>query len=220
MTIKKILIGFVAALLLLTAIVLFRTWQFKPAAITPIPKANIAVNNQQIAEHLSQAVQFKTISKEHRSEIDYQQFSAFISWLAQTYPDVHQQLELKKFNDYTLLFHWRGSEPNKKAILLSAHYDVVPVIAGTESLWSHPPFAGTIDSEHVWGRGTLDDKGSAITLMEAITHLLAQDYRPKRDVYIALTHDEEIGSKYGAAARCDSGDFFCNWKLVKREQHL
>ncbi|WP_188729319.1 M20 family peptidase [Pseudoalteromonas gelatinilytica] len=203
MTIKKILICFVAALLLLTAIVLFRTWQFKPAAITPIPKANIAVNSQQIAEHLSQAVQFKTISKEHRSEIDYQQFSAFISWLAQIYPDVHQQLELKKFNDYTLLFHWRGSEAHNKAILLSAHYDVVPVIAGTESLWSHPPFAGTIDSEHVWGRGTLDDKGSAITLMEAITHLLAQDYRPKRDVYIALTHDEEIGSKYGAAAIAD-----------------
>lgn len=61
MTIKKIFIGFAAALLLLTAIVLFRTWQFKPAAITPIPTANIVVNSQQIAEHLSQAVQFKTI---------------------------------------------------------------------------------------------------------------------------------------------------------------
>jgi carboxypeptidase PM20D1 len=52
---------------------------------------------------------------------------------------------------------------------VTAHYDVVPVIPGTEGAWKHPAFAGDIDEGYVWRRGTLDDKSAVITILEAVT---------------------------------------------------
>jgi carboxypeptidase PM20D1 len=37
-------------------------------------------------------------------------------------------------------------------VLLSGHYDIVPVISGTEPTWTNPPFAGVMDDTHIWGR--------------------------------------------------------------------
>ena len=34
--------------------------------------------------------------------------------------------------------------------------------------WTHPPYAGHRDATHVWGRGTLDDKGSLVGICVAV----------------------------------------------------
>lgn len=47
------------------------------------------------------------------------------------------------------------------------HYDVVPVIQGTERLWKHKPFAAEIADGFLYGRGTLDDKVTVIGILEA-----------------------------------------------------
>ena len=52
---------------------------------------------------------------------------------------------------------------------------------------------------YIYGRGTLDDKGSAITLLEAAEMLIAQGFTPGRTIYISLGHDEEVGGDSGAA---------------------
>src|SRR5690606_40689716 len=78
-----------------------------------------------------------------------------------------------------------------------AHQDVVPV---TEAdAWTHPPFAGTVADGYLWGRGTMDDKGSLIAWLEAVERLLAEGFRPSRTVYLAFGHDEETGGE-GARA--------------------
>jgi carboxypeptidase PM20D1 len=77
--------------------------------------------------------------------------------------------------------------------------DVVPVEEMTGAQWAHPPFDGVISEGYVWGRGTMDDKSSVFGILEAAEMLLAEGFEPRRTVYIAFGHDEEIGGKAGAA---------------------
>jgi carboxypeptidase PM20D1 len=75
--------------------------------------------------------------------------------------------------------------------------DVVPA---DPAQWSHAPFSGDIADGYVWGRGTLDDKVAVLGILEAIGALAAEGFRPRRTVYLAFGHDEELGGDAGAAA--------------------
>ena len=79
-----------------------------------------------------------------------------------------------------------------------AHYDVVPVTPGTEADWKHPPFDGVIADDAVWGRGSVDDKGTLVAIFEAVEALAASGFKPRRTVLILSGHDEEAG---GSGAR-------------------
>jgi carboxypeptidase PM20D1 len=52
----------------------------------------------------------------------------------------------------------------------------------------------------VWGRGTLDDKTTVLSILEAVEGLVREGYRPPRTVYLAFGHDEEVSGRYGARA--------------------
>jgi carboxypeptidase PM20D1 len=99
---------------------------------------------------------------------------------------------------HSLLFKWKGSDVTLSPILFEGHYDVVPIIPGTEDLWDEMPFSGTISNNRIWGRGALDDKSGVIGLMEAATYLIKNNFQPTRTVYFGFGHDEEIGG--GGAA--------------------
>lgn len=58
----------------------------------------------------------------------------------------------------------RGSRPGP-AILLDGHIDTVPV--GDPALWTHDPFAGEIQGDRLYGRGTSDMKGSVAAMVLA-----------------------------------------------------
>ena len=64
----------------------------------------------------------------------------------------HQQLTHEVVGRHSLLFTWQGLEASAVPILLMAHIDVVPVEPGTESNWTHPPFAGEVANGFIWGR--------------------------------------------------------------------
>ena len=76
-----------------------------------------------------------------------------------------------QLND-TMLYRWPGSDPSLKPILVTGHYDVVPVIPGSEDQWQQPPFSGAIVDGVIWGRGALDDKSGVLGILEAATYLL------------------------------------------------
>ena len=100
----------------------------------------------------------------------------------------------------TLCFlNGRAATDSLAPILLTAHYDVVPVIPGTESIWEEEPFAGVISNNRIWGRGALDDKSGVVGMMEAATYLIKNNFQPTRTVYFSFGHDEEIGG--GGAAQ-------------------
>jgi len=85
--------------------------------------------------------------------------------------------------------------------LITGHYDVVPVIPGSETKWQQPPFSGNIVDGVIWGRGALDDKSGVVGILQAVTYLLEQGFQPQRTVYLSFGHDEEIGGRNGAGAK-------------------
>lgn len=196
---KRFLLFFGVGLAALVGFLVVTAVQFVPQKIES-DTSSLAVpspDGQMLAQKLSEAVRFKTISYESGNPDDYAAFAAFSAWLEGAYPSVFEQLTLHRINQHTLLFHWKG-QTTQAPVMFSAHYDVVPVNAGTEGDWAHPPFAGVIADGLIWGRGTLDDKSAVIALMSSVESLLAQQFTPQRDIYLAFTHDEEVGSELGA----------------------
>lgn len=147
-------------------------------------------------ERLSGALKFKTVSSSDYERIDYKEFSAFLAYLEQNYVSVFSTLEVEKPGDYNLVLRLHGQNRNKKPYLFIAHYDVVP--AKEEEGWPYPPFSGAVEEGKIWGRGSFDDKGSLIALLEALELLLEEGFTPIRDLYFAFGYDEEVGGARGA----------------------
>ena len=84
-----------------------------------------------------------------------------------------------------------------KPVLFLAHLDVVDALRAD---WSLEPFALTEQKDGwLYGRGTMDDKGPAATLMAAALALVRSKVVPDRDIMLALTSGEENGDEPGAA---------------------
>ena len=195
---KKLLLSFVLIIGALLSIALVRTLMHS----APEPIVNVGVtadiDGEAAINNLAASIRFKTISHQDKEKFSPQEFEGFIKWAADTYPEFHSAMQLEML-EYTLLFKWEGSDNSLAPILLTAHYDVVPVIPGTESIWEEEPFAGVISNNRIWGRGALDDKSGVVGMMEAATYLIQNNFQPTRTVYFSFGHDEEIGG--GGAAQ-------------------
>lgn len=154
-------------------------------------------------ERLGRAVAFRTVSTDsappHREA-----FLAFQAFLRQAFPLVHEHLVRTEIAELSLLYEWPGRDPAAKPVLLLAHQDVVPAVDA--AAWTHPPFSGALAEGFVWGRGTMDDKGSLMAVLEAVERLLAEGFRPERTVFLAFGHDEESGGQgaYAVARHLES----------------
>ena len=198
---KKIIIVFLG---LITTIAGISTWrantyyqdvQYKPSKTIVL----IEIDEYAVVERLSKAIQIPTVSKDDPAEVDPQPFIAFHHFLKENYPQVHANAELKKINDYSLIYKFIGTNSSLKPILLMGHMDVVSVDDITAKKWTYPPFSGTVADNMVWGRGALDDKSTVMALMEAMELTLAKGEKLQRTVYFSFGHDEEVGGKQGAA---------------------
>jgi carboxypeptidase PM20D1 len=195
---KKVIRLVAVALLLLIAVLLLNTLRISSKQLLGVAVAPAMSVSDSAITHLAEAVKIRTVSFEDLSLMDSTQFEKFVGFLAKTYPLVHSRLKLERVSTYGLLYEWKGKETSLKPALLMGHYDVVPVVQGTEKMWKHQPFAGDIAEGFVYGRGTLDDKVTVIGVLEAVEHLLKQNYQPNRSFYLAFGHDEEISGRYGA----------------------
>lgn len=194
---KKI-IGGLAIVGIIFGVALWRTSDL-PSPYLDAPTAPIPdYDDNIIAQHLAEAARMKTISWSPTAETEGDAFLAFHNWLENTFPNAHRTLRREVVNDYSLLYHWKGSDPSRKPIGILGHMDVVPIEPGTEGDWTHPPFDGVIEGGFVWGRGVLDDKSTVVLTMEAIEKLTAEGFVPSQDIYLAFGHDEEIGGQRGA----------------------
>ena len=199
---KKLLLGLAAVLVCLVAVAAFRaTTVFEDVQLPPAEDlAGLTLDEAAAVERLAGAIRFRTISHDDRSNFDADAFLAFHDYLRASFPRVHERAEPTRINDYSLLYHIAGSDPSLKPILLMGHMDVVPVDDVTLPEWTHDPFAGEVIDGVIWGRGTLDDKLSVMSFLEAVEALLRDGFEPKRSLYLSFGHDEEVGGMDGAKA--------------------
>jgi succinyl-diaminopimelate desuccinylase len=80
------------------------------------------------------------------------------------------------------------TQPN---LMFAGHTDVVP--PGDEKTWSHPPFAGEVAGDLLYGRGAVDMKGGiACFAAAALDYLAANGGKPKQgSISLLITGDEE-----------------------------
>ncbi len=186
-------------LLIVIAVIVVRTFMHTPPPMADVTRVNIDIDSDRAARHLSESITYKTVSNQSMSDKNDEEFTGFIQWVKDTYPEVNTELELVMLNQ-TMLYKWRGTDESLKPILVTGHYDVVPVIPGSEDKWEHPPYEGKIVDGIIWGRGSLDDKSGVIGILEATTFLIADGFKPTRTIYLSFGHDEEIGGPKGASA--------------------
>ncbi len=196
---KKVLMFLGLTIAGLLAVVLVKTATFSSKQVQMKP-VKVSVDVQAVAKRLAESIRFRTISFEDSKQFQGKPFLDLIQFLEKSFPLVHKHLKVEKVNKYSLLYMWKGSDPSLKPFLLMGHTDVVPVAGGTLKDWKHPPYSGKIVDGAIWGRGSLDDKVAVLGALEGVEALLAQNFKPKRTLFLAFGHDEEIGGSDGARA--------------------
>ncbi|MFT4938020.1 MAG: carboxypeptidase PM20D1 [Paraglaciecola sp.] len=198
---KKIILGLLVAIIILAAVLVIRansTFEDTQYRVEN-PLKPVVIDQEGAVQRFVRAIQIPTISYDDRNNFNHQAFSDFRQHLEASFPLVHQQATQTKINQYSLIYHLKGSDPDLKPALFMGHMDVVPVDENTLDQWLQLPFGGKVVEGTIWGRGTIDDKVSVLALMESMETLLKQNIKPTRSIYFAFGHDEEVGGE-GAIA--------------------
>ncbi|MDD1736298.1 MAG: M20/M25/M40 family metallo-hydrolase, partial [Methanothrix sp.] len=89
----------------------------------------------------------------------------------------------------------------EKTLVIYAHLDVVPA----EGAWDTDPFQAMQKEGRIYGRGVSDCKGSIAALIAALRSLLKTG-RPRYNLSVILTTDEEVGGYSGLCYLTDLGE--------------
>lgn len=197
---RNILALLFAAAGALAGVLLFNvaTHSSRQIEVAAVPRAQ--VDEQAVAARLGEAIRFQTISNFLNPDADADALRALQAHIAESFPAIHAAAKREVVGAYSLLYTWEGSDPTAAPIALLAHQDVVPVAPGTAKDWQQPPFDGVIADGFIWGRGSWDDKGNLYAMLEAAEQMSKAGFRPKRTIYFAFGHDEEVGGTRGAKA--------------------
>ncbi|MBP9989394.1 MAG: hypothetical protein KBT46_07835, partial [Ruminococcus sp.] len=89
---KKVKFGILGAAGALTAATVVKAAKFKPEKTEKIEIENRKIDSNSVAEHLSNAIQCKTISKPGDVGVDWAEFEKLHKYLDDTYPLIKKNL--------------------------------------------------------------------------------------------------------------------------------
>ena len=147
----------------LIVVILVRTLQFKPKQLGVLEAEPITLDQEKIVADMVDMIRCKTVSNRDDNLVDWEEFTKFQDLLRERFPLIHEKCHLEKIGKSGLLYYLPGEASDKPSVCM-AHYDVVPV---EEEGWDKPAFEGIIEDNVIWGRGTLDTKGTLCGVMEA-----------------------------------------------------
>ena len=186
------MIGLYIALPLLIVLILIgipvvRALRFRPEKGETYPDLFVECDEEKAVSDLAEMIRCKTVSDTDESKEDDAEFEKFEKLLPRLFPNVHAACTFTKLGKRSLLFHWKGKDSSVCRVLM-AHYDVVSV---EPSLWQKPAFEGILEEGVLWGRGTLDTKGTLNGVLQAAETLIARGFVPQNDIYLAFSGNEE-----------------------------
>lgn len=150
-------------------------------------------------ELLERAIAFPTVAGRGQ-HVPYAEYLAG-EYRAGGFGDVRIERYTGQPGDETaaLIVRWPAAGTAKaKPILLLSHMDVVEAKA---SDWEIDPFKLVVKDGYYYGRGTIDIKSGNVAITAALLKLKAEGFKPKRDLIVFFTGDEETqmnGAKLGA----------------------
>ncbi len=177
-----------AVIVLFLGILLLRAAMFVPKEEVKASGSPIALDEKKIVDDMVEMIRCKTVSYNDESLIDKDEFVKFQNLLPRLYPSVHDTCTREFVGENGMLYRWKG-KTEKEPVVFMSHYDVVPA---EESQWEKPAFEGIVEDDVIWGRGTLDTKGTFCGIMEAAEKLITEGFVPEHDIYFAFSGQEEI----------------------------
>jgi carboxypeptidase PM20D1 len=183
-----ILLVLLALLVVFLVVLIIRAAMFVPGEeLTPAGE-ELSLDEEKIVSDMQEMLRCRTISYNDESLIDKEEFRKFQELLPKLYPKLHAACERQFLGVNGMLYRWKGKKEGDPVVLMS-HYDVVPV---EESQWEKPAFEGIVEDGILWGRGTLDTKGTLCGILEAAEKLIGEGFVPEKDIYFAFSGQEEI----------------------------
>jgi carboxypeptidase PM20D1 len=144
-------------------------------------------------EMLKRSVAFKTV-------MDEGQVPAYAEYLAgelKAHGFAAEDIRITPMGETaTLTAVYHGTDPKLKPLLVASHMDVV---SAKRDDWERDPFAPVVENGFLFGRGSADNKFGLVTSMTAIFWLKHEGFKPKRDIVIVLSGDEETSQATTAA---------------------
>jgi carboxypeptidase PM20D1 len=143
---------------------------------------------------LQAVVRRRTVAGDAKDDAE---FDGLHEELRSHFPQLFATCEQVPLPDHALLLRWPGAAADRPIVLM-AHQDVVPVNPRDE--WTHPAYGGDVVEGVVWGRGTLDCKGSLVAICAAVEELLDDGARPAQDVGLSFGAAAEVHGTSAPAA--------------------
>jgi carboxypeptidase PM20D1 len=91
-----------------------------------------------------------------------------------------------------LIARWKGQDPGLKPLVISGHMDVVEAKPAD---WERDPFTPIVENGLLYGRGSSDMKLDDALAVAALVELRREGYKPRRDIVLAFSGDEETTMK-------------------------
>jgi len=151
----------------------------------------------EVAATLRELVSFKSVQAEPSDGIPFGEEidKAYRYMLLKAESDGFDTFDVDGYGGH---IEWTGAVTDERGEIIASgsetlgipvHLDVVP--AGDD--WTYDPWGGEIADGRLYGRGTLDNKGSAVAVYYAAKALKDSGYVPSKNIRIILGLDEESG---------------------------
>ncbi|MDF7774946.1 M20/M25/M40 family metallo-hydrolase [Sphingomonas sp. AOB5] len=163
----------------------------KPAYEAPIPPGKYPQAEAQAVELLKRGIGFRTVIGEGNQTFEYATYLKGVLVEAGFSAD---DIIVERVGDTAFLVaRYRGTaKDNLKPIYISGHMDVVEAKPAD---WDRDPFTAVIEKGYIWGRGASDMKYDLSTMVATLIQLRREGFKPRRDIILLLSGDEETTMK-------------------------
>jgi len=164
-------------------------------ALSPLPTAT-AEDRAQAKEIFKQLIEINTTDTP-RGNVTTATAAMQKRFLDAGFPAEDVKLLGPDARKMNLVVRLRAAAPtSEKPVLFLCHMDVVEALRQD---WTTDPFQFVEKDGYYYGRGTQDMKDGDAALVATFLRLHREGYKPRRDLILALTADEEGGKFNGAS---------------------
>lgn len=167
-------------------------------------------NKKRFVDELTELLRFPSISSEKK---DNSSMIKCANWLVSHMESIGlKNCRLHSTNGNPAVYGEWLESPGAPTILIYGHYDVQPV--DPLELWDSPPFEPVVKGEHIYARGSADDKGQFFAHLKAIEMVLNIEKKLPINIKVILEGEEEIGSPSLEGFLSDNAEFLSNDLIV------